>query len=115
MRLFATIATLTFSTLVLQACGSNCQQACARAFDESQCAVKIPGEDADDLFSECTRECTVALRTPGDTKNYDPDERNVSGKTVTLDNEQQAAVWMDCVEGTSCEDLNDGYCSGGGL
>ena len=28
-----------------------------------------------------------------------------------LDNEKQAAIWMDCVEQTACEDIDDGFCA----
>ena len=33
-----------------------------------------------------------------------------AGKSVVLENERQAAAWMDCVDQTACERLSQGYC-----
>ena len=30
---------------------------------------------------------------------------------VALENEQQAALWMDCVAETSCDNLDKNYCA----
>jgi len=113
MRL--TLITLIASTALLQACGANCQEACNRAFNESECNLRIPGETQDDLFDDCVAECEWALRTPGELEGYDPDEPSTSGESMVLDNEKQAAVWMDCVMETSCERLDQGHCAGAGI
>ncbi len=63
------------------------------------------------MYSECVAACDDALDVPGDLDGYDPDERNVSGDKVILENEKQAAAWMDCVAETACEGLEDGYCA----
>ncbi len=30
---------------------------------------------------------------------------------MRFQNDQETALWMDCVEATACELLDDGYCS----
>ena len=99
--------------LGLTGCGTNCQSACGRAFRTSECNVIRPGQTQEDLYSNCVLECQRALRRPGDLDGYEPDQP--AGESVILDNERQAAVWMDCVEETSCENLSDRYCAGGGI
>jgi len=56
-------------------------------------------------------ECESALKIPGEVGNYTPNEYTPASEPVTLENDHQAAVWMDCVAETSCEFLDGGYCA----
>ena len=95
----------------------SCQNACQRAYRTEQCNIRVPGKDAPDMIRDCESECEVALRTDGELDGYDPDNRESvpRNEVFTLGNEKQAAVWMDCVMETACDDLNDGFCPGGGI
>lgn len=95
----------------------SCQNACQRAYRNEQCNIRVPGQDQTELIRDCSRECEVALRTDGELGGYNPDDRESvpRNEVFVLDNEKQAAVWMDCVMETACEDLNDGFCPGGGI
>jgi len=56
-------------------------------------------------------ECNSGLSTPGVVGDYNPDEQIPQSETPTLDNDQQTALWMDCVANTSCENLEKNYCA----
>lgn len=103
----------------LAGCGkpTSCQSACQLAFLESECSLRVPGRNQDELVRECTRECNRALRTTGELGGYDPNNPNSvdRSRSFELQNEKQAAVWIDCVMETSCFDLDRGFCPGGGI
>lgn len=102
---------LLVSAVVLQGCGPNCQSTCRRIYAPDECDVQIPGvPDWTEMYDDCVNDCELALGQPGEMGDYDPDERPTGGESVVLENERQAAAWMDCVEQTSCERINDGYC-----
>jgi hypothetical protein len=104
---------LVFS--LMSGCGPNCQMVCQKAFRADDCGLKVPGEtNQENLVKDCILECENALKQTGDLEQYDPNQP-LSGKTFTLDNEKQAAVWMDCVDETACDLLNEGVCPGGGI
>jgi hypothetical protein len=104
-------AVFSMAALVAPGCGPNCQSACFKIYAEAECDVSTPGQSWEDAYKDCVEECDNALSQPGDLAGFDPDERNTSGESVTLENEQQAAAWMDCVEETACERLEEGYCA----
>jgi hypothetical protein len=104
------VAFLAVSAAWMAGCGPNCQDACLRVYGEAECNKSTPGQDWDDAYKACVIECNNALKYPGELGGYDPDERNTSGESINLENEQQAAAWMDCVLETSCERIEDGYC-----
>lgn len=116
MRIFFLALALPVS---LSACEApvSCQTACQLAFRENECNVKVPGQEADTLVRECVQECEVALRRTGELNGYDPDDRNSVDRSESfrLQNEKQAALWIDCVIETSCRDLDEGFCPGGGI
>jgi hypothetical protein len=91
-------------------CGPNCQSTCGKLYFDDQCGIPTPGRETEEAFRDCVDECEYALARPGDLDGYDPDERQTSGETVVLVNEVQAAAWMECVDQTACEDIDDGYC-----
>jgi hypothetical protein len=95
----------------------SCQTACQRAFRANECNLRVPGRDQDRLVRDCTNECDNALRETGELNGYDPNDRSSVDRSepFQLQNEKQAALWIDCVLETSCEDLNQGFCPGGGV
>ncbi|MBW2255926.1 MAG: hypothetical protein JRI25_15190 [Deltaproteobacteria bacterium] len=104
---------LGMGVLLSSGCGPNCQSTCQQIFDETQpnCGIRIPGRDSAESISDCISACEGALQYPGDVGDYNPFEPNVTGSSVNLDNEKQAAIWMECVEQTACEDIADGFCA----
>ena len=92
-------------------CNPTCQSVCNKIYNEQYCSVVRPGKDQDELVGDCIDYCEEALTEPGDLGNYDPYERVSSSTSVTLENEEQAALWMDCVSAQSCERLGQGYCA----
>ena len=114
-----------FGLTLLNACGPNCTQSCRYVFSEDECGLKQPGITADELISNCIKECNSALAQTGEMDGYDPN-KPLSGKTMVLSNDKQAAAWMDCVSETSCQRFCDGedcdpipfeegVCPGGGI
>jgi hypothetical protein len=103
------------AAILAAGCGPNCQLVCSKAFKESECNLSVPGQTQDELFRDCVVECTDALGEPGELDGFDPDTRHTSGESIEVKNEKQAALWMDCVDQTACELLEQGYCAGGGI
>lgn len=104
------IALFAAGTL-LQGCGPTCQSTCQRLYAPNECNVPIPGvPDWTDSYKDCVDMCKPALGIPGELGDYDPDEQRSGSATVSIDNERQAAAWMDCVAETDCERINEGYC-----
>lgn len=94
-------------------CGTpkNCQNACDKLFQTDQCNLEHPGVSLDEQRTNCLDACTAALSNPGDIGDYDPNQRTSGSTSVKLNNDQEAAAWMECVDATSCEYLGDGYCA----
>lgn len=111
MRLSVVLAAALGGAALLAGCGPSCQSSCSRIFDPSQCDIRIPGEAWQEVRDDCISKCEDALNQPGEIAGYDPYEVNTSGTSVVLENEKQAALWMECVENTSCQDIDDGYCA----
>jgi hypothetical protein len=99
--------------LLAAGCGPNCQVTCDRLYGSSgdNCSIARPNTSESDLKSTCMKACKEALKYPGELEGYDPDERQGSSASVEITNDKQAAVWMDCIAETSCEDLEKGYCA----
>lgn len=116
MRIFALLGLTTVTAL--SACSEvrSCQNACQRAFREDECAFGA-GLVGDDAVRDCINECENALRRSGELGQYDPDDYDSVDRSTTFElaNEAQAAAWIDCVAETSCDDINDGFCPGGGI
>ena len=118
MRKFALTAALLASGLastVLVGCGPNCQSTCQRIYGDgiqdvgADCA--IPGRTSTDLINTCMQECEDALDTPGEIGSYNPIVQQGAQTSVELENERQAALWMECVGEKSCGNLEEGYCA----
>ena len=97
---------------LLAACGPTCQSTCQKLYSEQQCNLQRPGKSNAELYGDCVNYCETALKEPGSLNGYDPYSRGGTSNSVTLDNENQAAAWMYCVEQQACERLD--YRSGQG-
>jgi hypothetical protein len=95
-------------------CGPNCQSTCSRLYGNAagECKIERPGfQTAEQLMEVCQDACEEALSKSGEVGSYDPNDRKGSTTAVELENEKQAALWMDCISETSCEYLETGYCA----
>ena len=109
MILRVTLAALGAAFLV--GCGPNCQSTCERIYDPGECGIGVPGEAWQRSVARCVSNCDYALDHPGEVGDYNPFEANTSGASIELTNEKQAAMWMDCVDQTACEDMRHGICA----
>ena len=108
----------TFTTSVFASgCGPDCTDSCQKIFGDKsdQCNIQIPGKTGaagrEEMVSACEAHCQHALKLNGDIGNYEPNQRASGDDDISLENEKQAALWMDCVAETSCDNLNDNYCA----
>ena len=110
MRLAAPFL-LVVATLTAPGCGPDCQSSCQKLYsaDDGGCRLPTPGRDADEAIDDCLDECELAINTPGSLGGYDPYTPS-SGTVVELENEKQAAVWMDCIAESDCTRIADGRC-----
>ncbi len=114
MKLTLALCLLTAAALFTTGCGPNCQSTCDRLYGQTgdDCGITRPGAASPTkLKNECMNVCEAALDIPGDVGNYNPDEWQGSSSSVTINNDKQAAIWMDCIAETSCDDLEKGYCA----
>lgn len=107
---FATTGLLAGS-LFAAGCGPNCQSTCNTLYQENECNIQSAGASRSELLKICNKECNLALSTPGELGDYKPHEYTPKSVTTELENDQQAAAWMDCVEAKDCTLLSDGYCA----
>lgn len=100
--------------LLLGGCERNCQESCAKIYDASECGIQPGAQSSAELQRDCVDTCTAALQKTGPMGDYDPNTPRDPQDPKTIDNEKQAAAWMDCVAARSCEDLDPvvGYCEG---
>ncbi|MFT5680152.1 MAG: hypothetical protein ACI8RZ_001057 [Myxococcota bacterium] len=104
-------AALAVISALAVGCGPNCESTCNTLYQSEQCNVQSPGSDQTELLTTCMDSCEYALGRPGEVGDYKPTEYTPASVSVTLDNDKQAAVWMDCVSETACEFLESGYCA----
>lgn len=114
----ATILLLVFSAALLATgCGPDCRSSCEKIFADAagECGIIVPGKSGEagrqEMISQCVSHCEQAMRRNGDVGAYSPNERAGGDEDISLENEKQAALWMDCVAETSCENLNKNYCA----
>lgn len=95
-------------------CGPNCRSSCETLYGSSdgQCDIDVMGAEGDEgaaeLIDECEATCDEAMRNTGKVGTYDPNSN--ADDDATIVNEKQAALWMECVSTTSCENMRKGYC-----
>lgn len=94
-RSLVALVALGVSLVGLVACGPNCQNTCDQVYNA--CSIDKPGQTKSELLGSCNDECNSALQNSGDLGEYDPFARRSSSQSITLENEAQAAAWMDCV------------------
>lgn len=107
------------SVVFLAACGTqhDCQTACLKLFgnQDGNCNIQVPGKSGDqgrqDMISTCSDHCEQAMGQAGEAGDYNPNERTSGNEDVGLENDAQAALWMDCIDETACDDLNSNYCA----
>ncbi len=80
----------------LSGCGENCQNTCQRVYDPSECGVVLPGIEAKELIKDCASQCEFALQRTGEAR-FDPLTTPASDDSWKLENESEAAAWIDCV------------------
>lgn len=104
MRVLVASIALVAAPLVA-GCTKNCQNTCERIYG-AECGITLPGISSDELQGDCQNECEQALQTPGAMGSYNPYNQRDPTKDFHLENEKQAAEWMDCVWQATCEDLD---------
>ena len=89
----------------LSACGPDCQTSCEKLYSQGgECKFTSPGDPTGEKsFAVCLDACEEAMAIPGSAGDYNPNEKTPSSQSITLENDQQAAMWMDCVQEKSCE------------
>lgn len=95
-------------------CGENCQSTCGRIYDQSECGISVSGVPSKTLRDSCTVDCENALDNAGEMGSYNPYNRANPVDPPALENERQAAEWMDCVWSSDCADIDPaqgGMCS----
>lgn len=109
-RVIAVVTVLVGGLGLGTGCGETCNETCLRAYDEDECNVDTPGTRREDAIADCASQCRAALRQVGPVGNYNP-LNSGSLERVTLENERQAAAWMDCIADATCEQLQAGRCN----
>lgn len=96
MRALLLVTAAVGATAWLSGCGENCQSTCRHVYDPSECGIELPGVTPDSLIKTCTRECESALQRTGEMR-FDPAQTPAQDDAWSLDNEAEAAAWIDCV------------------
>ena len=100
------------ATALATGCGPDCQSTCERLYTESECNIQRAGRDVDWLLGNCRSMCEEALKNPGEIGAYDPYAQSGYGSSIQITNEQQAALWMECVAEMDCAKIDeDNYCA----
>ncbi len=105
------LLTLAGGAALLTACGPNCQSTCEKLYLESECNTQRAGRTSDQLIGKCMENCQNAMKVPGEIGGFSPYEKVGSGQSIEIENEQQAAIWMDCISETACENIAGGMCA----
>ena len=78
-------------------CGYNCQETCNHVYADSECKVATGQVDENTAIRECSKTCQNALSNTGDIGDYDPYVPYLGGEQPVIENQKQAALWMECV------------------
>jgi hypothetical protein len=93
----------------------DCETTCNKLYQpaEPNCGLQSAGFQTNELLELCNSECNEALETPGEPrKAYKPAEYTPSNDdSVIFTNDEEVALWMDCVSETACDKLSDGFCA----
>jgi len=108
-------------SLFLSGCGNDCQSTCTKLYgttpncggpNEAIGTIGLVqnGESESKKMRQCMTACETGLEKPGEVGDYDPEDPSTP-RDVTLDNDRQVAVWMDCIASNDCSNLETGgYC-----
>ncbi len=91
----------------------DCNKSCEKLFGQQagECNIPIPGHTGDEMLTMCEDHCEQAMSQAGEAGDYNPNERTSGNEDVALENDAQAALWMQCVDETACDDLKSNYCA----
>ena len=116
-RLLPALATVAFAAT---ACGPTCAETCRRYHAEDQCDAAPQGLSAEEAIGQCVQICEAALVQTGPEPSardprFDPENISSATRSPQIENEREAAAWMDCVatftDLQECrERLDDQYC-----
>ncbi len=114
------IACLFLLPFAAAGCGKDCQSTCNKLYGANDCGSAFDGapkgllgvETREEKMSECMDACENALQVPGKLGDYDPyTQKNPDDEPKPeLENDRQAALWMECVSEYDCPSLKQGYC-----
>lgn len=105
-----TAAGLLTAVVTTTGCGPDCYSTCGKLYQE-ECNFESPGQTQSELLDTCVETCQAALNTPGEVGDYNPYEKQPGDAAITIENDRQAALWMDCIAESACEKLDEGYCA----
>ena len=66
-------------------------------FDPSECNIVKPGATPEKLVQDCITQCELAMDKNGDVGDYQPYSHSPGYEILELENEKQAALWIECV------------------
>ena len=119
LRPFAGLTAAAAFGLGATGCGPDCQSTCTKLYSQNECDIQRPGASREDLLGTCEERCELALTKPGEADpDYNPAEKmppSIDNESSVVETDEEAAMWMDCVEETACDLLDEGYCWGIGL
>ena len=98
-------------------CATDCQTSCEKIWAETECGKTVQDPNVYDdatreaRIAECTTLCRSAMLKHGEAGSYEPNLAVSQSASPCLDNDRQAAMWMDCVEQASCETLAKNVCA----
>ena len=88
---------------------NECLTTCTKIYEG--CEILRPGASQDQLIDSCMEQCTNAMSTKGEVGDYNPYQKLPPSEKPELENKEQGALWMECVAETSCDLLEENYCS----
>ncbi len=106
MRAVLVIAALAAA---VAGCDKNCQDTCSRIYDAAECNIQPGGLTPQELIRDCQNTCEAALSNTGPMGDYNPYVRRNPLDPKTIENEKQAAAWMECVAAATCEELDPAF------
>lgn len=110
MRDIASIIGLGFALGLGAGCGGpDCEDTCNKLYLSEQCN-RTSDARRNDRLDACNDSCNEALNTPGELGDYDPFGFLDNNSDLVLENDKQAARWMQCIDELTCANIDDGQC-----
>ena len=93
---------------------ADCDETCSKLYAEEGCHLQRAGQPNDELTERCVSDCSSMFGVSGEARDrYQPTEYAPATEADPFTNEAEAELWMDCVDTTSCQLLDQGYCAPG--